>query len=245
MNRFSFCLIVMTAVLLFSLPAAEVRGQEEAAGMNPSRPPVIRTHGAAALTVEPDRAEIQIGVATEDPSAQTAAQNNAAQADAVLKSLHELLGRDADIKTAGYSIDPVYTRTRNGSPSITHYRAVNIILVKTDQIKRVGEIIDRASQAGANEMQGLQFSLKDEAAVQLKALEQASREARAKADAIASALGVKIKRILEVEEIEQGPRPFFRNRAFAGVAKEAAATPVEAGTLDIDAAVTLTVEVIR
>ena len=243
MNRCSFCLIVMMVVSLFSLPAAEVRGQEGWAGMDPSGPPVIRTHGEAVLTVEPDRAEIQIGVETEDSSAQVATQKNAARADAVLKALHELLGRDADIRTVGYSIHPVYSTPRDGRNILTHYKAANVIRVKTDQIKRVGEIIDRANKAGANTMGGLEFTLKDDAAVQLKALEQASQEARAKADAIASALGIKIKRILQVEETGEGPRPYPRNRGFSSLSMAAEATPVEAGTLDIQAAVTLTVEV--
>jgi uncharacterized protein YggE len=206
---------------------------------------VIRTQGDAVLTVEPDLAEIQIGVQTEDPSAQVAAQKNAERADAVLKALRELLGRDADIKTVGYSVHPVYSAPRDGKNVLSGYSATNMIRVKTDRIKRVGEIIDRANKAGANITGGLQFTIKDDAAMRLMALAQASREARAKADAIASALGIKIKRIVEAEEIEQGPRPFPRGRGFAGVAMEAAPTPVEAGTIEIQAAVALTAEVSR
>lgn len=241
MNRFASCLIGMIMIFFCGLPAAEVRGQEGQGGMNPSGPPVIRTHGEAVLTVEPDQAEIQIGVETEDPSAQAAAQKNAARADAVLKALHELLGRDAEIKTVGYSINPVYSTSRDGNMTISHYKATNMLHVKTDQIKRVGEIIDRANKAGANTIHALDFSLKEDAAVQLKALDLASRDARAKADAIASALGVKIKRILQVEET--GPPRSIRNRGIAQFAMSAKATPVEAGTLDIQASVALTVEV--
>jgi uncharacterized protein YggE len=207
--------------------------------------PVIRTQGDAVLTAEPDLAEIQIGVQTEDPSAQVAAQKNAERADAVLKALREFLGRDADIRTVAYSLNPVYPVPRDGKSGAVRYTATNMLRVKTDQLKRVGEVIDRANKAGANISGGLQFRIKDDAAMRLKALEQASREARAKADAIASALGIKVKRILEVEEIEQGPRPFPRNRAFAGVAMEAAPTPIEAGTLEIQAAVALTAELTR
>jgi uncharacterized protein YggE len=243
MTRFASGLLMMIMIFFSGLPAAEVRGQEGQAGMNPSGPPVIRTHGEAVLTVEPDLAEIQIGVETEDPSAQVAAQKNAARADAVLKALHDLLGRDAEIKSVGYSINPVYSTSRDGKITISPYKATNIIHLKTDQIKRVGEIIDRANKAGANTMGGLQFRIKDDAAVQLKALEKASREARAKADAIASALGIKIKRILQVEETGEGTRPYPRNRGFSSVAMAAPPTPVEAGTLDILASVTLTVEV--
>jgi len=242
MNRYSFYLTASVMIFFFSPWTFEVLGQDKT---NSAGPPVIRTLGDAVLTVEPDLAEIQIGVQTEDPSAQVAGQKNAERADAVLKTLRELLGRDADVKTVGYSLNPVYSVPRDGISTISRYAAINIIRVKTDQIKRVGEIIDRANKAGANITGGLQFTIKDDPAMRLMALAQASREARAKADAIASALGMKIKRILEVEEIEQGPRPFPRSRGFAGVAAAAAPTPIEPGTLEIQAAVALTAEVSR
>lgn len=244
MHRLSFYLLAMILISFFGAPAAGARAQDKQDMMNPSGPPVIRTQGEAVLTVEPDLAEIQIGVETDDPSAQTAVEKNALQAEAVLKALRELLGRDADIKTIGFSITPVYSMPRDGKRTITRYSARNTLFVRTDRIKRVGEIIDRANKAGANTMGGLQFTIKDDAAVQLKALELASRDARAKADAIASALGVKIRRILRVEQTGPGFRPYARNRGLAASAQSvAAATPVESGTLEIRASVTMVVEV--
>jgi uncharacterized protein len=244
MNRLSFFCLAMILIVLFAFRTANGLGQEPQGTSDSSGPPVIRTLGEAVLTVEPDLAEIQVGVETEDPSAQTAAEKNAARSDAVLKALRELLGRDADIKTIGYWITPVYSTPRNGKTTLSHYKAVNTLFVRTDRIKRMGEIIDRANKAGANTTGGLQFTIKDDAAVQLKALERASRDARAKAEAIASALGIKIKRVLEVREIGQGLRPYARNRGLGAFPQSAAAaTPVEAGTLDIRASVTMTVEV--
>jgi uncharacterized protein YggE len=233
MNRSLLITIGMIATLI---PAADIFGQNTA---NLPSPPVIRTQGEAVLTVEPNQAEILLGVETEDTSAKLAAQNNANRGEAVLKALYEFLGRDADIRTVGYTVAPVYSNTRDGKNTITHYRATNTIRIKTDRLKQVGDIIDRANKAGANTVGSLQFTVKDDAAVRQKALEQASREARLKADAIAAALGLKIKRILEVEETGRGPRPMLRSRSFA----EAAATPIEAGTLDIEAAVALTAEI--
>jgi uncharacterized protein YggE len=230
MNRILLSMIVWVVIVAAT---ADVFGQ------NTPSSPVIRTQGEAVLPAEPNVAEIQIGVETEDPSAKTAAQNNGGRADAVLKALHEFLGADADIKTAGYSVVPVYSTPRDGKNTITHYRATNTIRIRTDRIKQVGDIIDRANKAGANMVNSLQFTVKEDSMIKLKALEQASRDARVKADAIASALGLKIKRILEVEEVERGPRPMIKNRSFA----EAASTPIEAGTLDIEAAVMLTAEI--
>ena len=107
-------------VILFAHPwgpwTADVWGQEE---VHPDSLAVIRVHGEATITVEPDLAELNVGVETEGPTAKVAAQRNAERQEAVLKALRELLGRDADIKTVGYSVSPVYHHSRDGKR--THY----------------------------------------------------------------------------------------------------------------------------
>jgi uncharacterized protein YggE len=83
--------------------------------------------------------------------------------------------------------------------------------------------------------------LKDEQAARTQALREAALKARAKADALASALGLKIQRVLFVEESAQSaPIPIY---ARAAMEASVAQTPVEPGTIDVRATVTLTVEV--
>jgi len=233
---FFLCLII------FAHPwgpwVSDVWGQE---GVHPDSRAVIRVRGEATITVEPNLAELNVGVETEGPTAKVAAQRNAERQEAVLKTLRELLGHDADIKTIGYSINPVYHHPRDGKRSITGYKVANTIRIRTEDLTRVGDIIDRAYQAGANTTRGLHFMLKDDTAVQLEALGLASQEARTKAKAMASALGIKIKRIIRAEETSPRARPLTSR--FAMAAKTGARTPVEPGTLEVHASVTLTVEV--
>jgi uncharacterized protein YggE len=110
-------------------------------------------------------------------------------------------------------------------------------------LSQVGKVIDLATESGANSIQALRFTLKDETSSRTQALREASTKARLKAEAIASALGLKIQRILHVEEGVQVPRPMVEYADMAAVRAQSAPTPIESGSIDLRATVTLTVEV--
>ena len=226
------------ALLLFLiLFAAQVAAQDSAVRM----PPSIQTSGEAVVMVKPDRAQIDIGVVTQAENSQTAVAQNARQLEATLTRLRQQLGNNADIKTISYTVNPVYRYPQNGGePTITGYTATNVVRVTLDDLTQVGKTIDAATQAGANRVQNLQFTLKDERPVQAQALREAAVRARAKADALASALNLQIVGILSVAESSPSYVP-VRDVALARA--EAASTPIEAGTIEVRAVVTLTVEV--
>jgi len=204
--------------------------------------PSIRVTGEATIAAKPDQAEINIGVVTQALTAQAAAAQNAQKQDAVIAELRKALGDGAEIKTVGYSLSPTYRYPKEGGqPTITGYTASNIVQVKLSNLAQVGTVIDLATQSGANNIQALRFTLKDESAPRTQALGEAAVRARAKSQAIASALGLRIVRVLHVEEGAQVAPP-VGGRAFAEMAV-AAPTPVEPGTIDVRAIVTLTVEV--
>lgn len=233
----------LSAVQLFTfatlmLPWSLAQGQEaHAAG---PRPPSIRTLGEATVSAKPDRAVLDIGVITQAENAQAAGSQNAAQVSAVLARLRSL-GPAAELKTVSYSISPNYRYPKEGGqPSIAGYNASNTVELATSDLTLVAKAIDLATQSGANNIQRLQFQLKDDQAVRAQALRQAAAQARNSAEALASALGLKIVRVLSVEENSEAGRPQpIRPMA----AMKAASTPVESGAIDVSAAVTLTVQV--
>jgi uncharacterized protein YggE len=190
--------------------------------------------------VPPDQARIDIGVVTQATSAQTAVSQNATQLQSVLDRLHALLGTSADIHTAGYSVSPNYQYPRDGGqPTITGYTATNIVQVTTSDLKNLGKVIDVSSASGANRIQSLQFTLKNESAARAQALKQAAAEARTNADAMASALGLKLGRVLQIEQgTPEVVRPMMREMAMAAAAPP---TPVQPGNVQVHATVTLTV----
>ena len=231
---------------LLALAAMGVLHAEALAQASPDKPirPTIRVSGEATVTAKPDQAEIAIGVVTQAATGQAAATQNAQKQDAVLSELRKTLGAAADIKTISYSLSPNYRYPKEGGqPTISGYTASNVVQIKTSDLAQVGKVIDLATQSGANTIQSLRFTLKDEQAVRSQALREAAIKARAKAEALASALGLKIVRVLNVDEGGQPIRPVYEAAESMRAAGVAAQTPVEPGTIDVRATVTLTFEI--
>jgi uncharacterized protein len=231
-------LLILTFLVLFqNLTLAQESPEKQTR-------PSIRAMGEATIMVRPDQAQIVIGVVTQSQNAQSAAAQNAQKLDAVINTLRKILGTEAEIKTMGYSLNPIRNYPKEGGePKITGYQAVNLVRVKTEDLTRVGAIIDAAAQSGANEIQSLQFTLKDEKAARLTALKDAAASAKAQVEAIASALNLKIVRVLSAEEGGGVVRPLYAEAAMAERSQVSAPTPVEPGTIEIRATVTLTVEI--
>ncbi len=204
-------------------------------------PPVIRVSGEATLQVEPDRAQIEFGVISEAPSAERAAADSAEKLAATIAALRRVLGSEGRIETRGYSLSPRYRHVpKSGQRELVGYSASNVVAITTDDLDAVGPLIDAATAQGANTIQQLRFTLKDESAVRLRALRRAAEAARAKADAIAAALELEVVRVISVEEGASPGRPVVRAR-FAQ-AREGA-TPIEAASVEVRATVQLVVEV--
>jgi hypothetical protein len=206
----------------------------------------IRVTGDAKVTARPDRVQIDVGVTTRATHSQEAAQQNARDVDAMLAAVRKSAGPTAVLKTISYSLNPNYQYHPNGAePTLTGYTAANVVQVTLDDLAKIGSVIDSAAQSGANHVQGIQFTLRDQDAVRAEALREAALRARAEAEVLAGALGLKVVRVLSVEELSPRVMPV---RPYMGAPRVAAAmaevaTPVEAGTLDVTADVTLTVEV--
>jgi uncharacterized protein YggE len=209
------------------------------------RVPSITVNGEAMISAEPDQAQIDIGVVTQARSAPEASKENAERLSRVLAEVKKLLGKSDEVKTSGYSLTPNYRYPQGGKPEIVGYTASNTVRIKTNTLDLVGRLIDGAMQAGANNVNRLVFTLKDEQGAQLEALRQASAKAKSKAEAVAASLGLKIVRIAAINEGERTIQPIYRQAMAArGEALAAQApTPVEPGTVDVRSTVSLTAEV--
>jgi uncharacterized protein YggE len=231
---------LVAVVLACAVAASPLRAQQTPLSPLSS----IRVTGDAKVTARPDRVQIDIGVTTRAAQSQEAASQNARQVDAVLAAMRKATPA-AVLKTISYSLNPTYQYHSNGEePTITGYSAVNVVQVTLDDLAKIGTVIDSATLAGANHVQGIQFTLRDQDAVRAEALRQAATRARAEAEVLAAALGLKVLRVLSVEE--NSPRVMPVHIAMAApraVASGAVTTPMEAGTLDVTADVSLTVEV--
>lgn len=224
-------------LLLLAVAAAPLAAQR---GPRFERPSVIRASGEGVVRIAPNQATITIGVVTQAKTAEEASGANARQVEAALEKLKLQLGDDARYETSGYSIRPDRRDPRSGSgPEIVSFTASNSIQVTIDDVEQVGAALDSAAAAGANQIHGIEFGLKDDTAARRQAMTLAAREARANIDTLAEALGVQVSRIASIEEGESS-----RNRPmmFAAAMERAGGTPVEAGEVEVRATVTVTAE---
>jgi uncharacterized protein YggE len=233
---------IIAAVIAFFLPVF-AHAQPMQLEVSP-RTPSITVTAEALVSVEPDQAEIDIGVVAEAKTAAQAAKDNAAKLAAVVVEVKKLLKPGDQTKTVGYSVTPTYRTPgrEGGKPEIVGYTATNIVQVKMAGIQDVGRLIDAATAAGANRIQRLVFTLKDQDAAQREALRNATVKAKQKAEDVAKAAGVKAVRIMSITENERSFQPLARAE-FSMAAREQAPTPIESGTVQIRSSVTLIMEV--
>jgi len=198
--------------------------------------------GDSIVQAQPDTAILTVSVVTQGRRALDAQQDNANKSDAVVHALKAAAGAGAEVKTNGYSLQPIRVYKEGQPPLITGYEARNSVTVVMSDLTKVGAVIDATAQAGANDVAGISFTLRKDRPARDQALAEATREAMSKAQVIANALGGRVVRIVEVqEEGVQEPRPIYANQVQTRAM--VASTPVEVGTLDITSRVQLIAEV--
>lgn len=205
----------------------------------------VMVAGDSIVQAQPDTAIITIAVVVQNKSAIQAQQENAARTDAVVRALKAAAGVGAEVKTSGYSVQPQRVYRENQPPTITGYEARNVVTVTLSDLTKVGSVIDAAAQAGANDVSGIAFTLRQDRQARDRALSEATQAAVSKAKVIAQALGGRVVRIVEVQEEgfqQRPPVPIYQTETF--MAKRAdVATPIEVGSLDITSKVQLIAEV--
>ena len=229
--------IMAIAIWLALAPSAAAQTPPPA-----SEGPVVVTSGEATVKRVPDRAWVLITAESRARSPREAQKLNADAMSTVVQKLKGAgLAADA-LQTRGYDLQPEYDFA-NGRQTLRGYLARNSVEVRVDDLPRVGEIVDLAVTAGATSVGSVRFDLKDKASAEREALRLAVEDARRRADAAAGGAGLKIERIVRIEEQRVSstppPRPVvMAMRADAGQA--AGEPPIEAGELELRAAVTLT-----
>lgn len=203
---------------------------------------VVRAAGEATLSVKPDQLQINIGVTTQGATAQEAAALNAARMDALLAKLTPALGAGGETRTINYSITPNYRYATGQPPELIGFTATNTVEAATPNLSLAGSIVDAASQAGATNISGLRFSLKDDEPVRAQALSAAARQARTHAESIAAGLGARLGAALSAQEgAAYAPLP-LETRDLAAASP---ATPIESGFVHVRATVTVDFELIQ
>jgi uncharacterized protein YggE len=227
----------VAAVAVLALLAAALAGglRPEAAEGVEADGQTIAVNGTGTVLVVPDRAEVSFGVESRGRTAREALAANAIEMRRLLDALHEAGVDRRNLRTEHLSLMPVYDAKGR---EIVAYVASNTAGAEVD-LAGAGAVIDAAVEAGANHVYGPTMSRADESDLYRRALRAALADARRKAEALAAAGAFSVGRIVSVAETGVAPPP--EPVAVAErVTLAADATPIEPGTSELVATVTVT-----
>jgi uncharacterized protein len=208
-------------------------------------PSAISVTGEGTLSVRPDLAQIDAGVASDAKTAREASEANNAAMAKVLAALKRTGIEDKDYQTSRLSLQPQYAPNRpnaSGVPGpspIVGYRAANRVTIKVRDVAKIASVIDTLVTAGANDIGNINFTVTQASKLLDEAREKAVTDARRKAEIYAKAAGVTLGAPLSISE-EGAPVPMFRAKTLAMAPMESRAPPVAQGeeTLSVTVSVT-------
>lgn len=227
-------------IVLLSLPMSALAQQGPG-----RRPPAVIATGTAEVFAAPDRATVRLGVQEQAQTADAAQKAVNEKMNRILKDLRKLGVPEGRIRTARAELFPVYAypQNRGGTPELTGFRASNSVAVTLDLAGKgpaVGAVIDTGIRSGANSVEGIAFTLADDTKQRAEALQKAAKNARQKAESIATALGVQLGELIAAGEAGGGaggpPRPMMRSMALEA-SDASQATAIEPGLVRVEASV--------
>jgi len=206
-------------------------------------PPVLIVSGNAQAEATPDEATVRLGFVRQEPTAQAAQDQANRVGQAILTEIAKLGIPATQIRTSRLTLIPIYApgprSDSRDAPRIVSYSASNQVSVELTNLSQIGPVIDSGLRAGANQVDGVQFRLKDDLPVREQALKKAVAEARRKAETMAEALNVRLLGVQEVTESGSSIMPRGEVGGFAMAAREVAPTPVSPGQIEVNVTVSV------
>jgi len=234
--------------MLWLLPASLVHGDVHA-----SDAAKLTVRGEARLMIAPDTVSVILGVSTESAKAKKAIADNNTTMNKVMRALDVLGLSDAEYQTQQFRVQPIWTSRPKGAastwaPNIASYRVSNTLRITTQQLEIVGELIGAATEAGANQVNSIQFSLSNSREYRSQAIAAAMANAKADAQTLADASGDRIKRTLSLNlnnaeaSVAQADVRQLKSRMMMDSMAEASPPPIDAGDITVRASVSVVYE---
>ena len=231
-------------VICLLLPVAAVAHDD------PTNKPAVTVTGHGQMSLAPDTAYVTLGLETTGRTVADAQRQNRLVLNKVVERLRALPIENERIQTASFTVLPPYkppqkrSEAAAGPPEIIGYIVSTTMTVEVRNLDRVGSVIEESLAAGANQFQGLHWTLRDEQQAKLEALKQAASKAREKAAALSEALKVKLTRLLSATEESHVVRPAPKMaRSMMAMEGSGGETPVFSGEIKVEATVILIYEI--
>jgi uncharacterized protein YggE len=198
---------MIAAVVCATMPARALDSQR------PSERSVVVV-GDGSVAVAPDHARIRSGVTTRGKTAREATDANSKAMAAVMAALVNAGVAQSDIRTARFTVQPVYV-TQQNEQKLSGFAVSNQLSVTIRQIDKVGETLDRLIAAGATDAGGVEFLHSDIAKALDQAREAAMADAKRKAVLYARAADLNLGDVNWITEDAGAPPPYPMLRAMA------------------------------
>ena len=200
----------------------------------------ITVVGTGRVSVQPDLAELRLGVSLSRQSVAEIREEAATLMSAILTAVQASGVDKQDIRTSLLSVQPRFAYHENEPPRPAGFEMANVVEITVRDLVGLAEVIDGALKAGATSMDSLEFRLADPGPAETEARRRAMAEARSRADVLADAAGLSISGVSSVVEDGgfQPPRPFDKRERM--MLASDVSTPVESGTIETAVRVTVT-----
>lgn len=210
----------------------------------------ISVSGQGKVTYTPDIADVDASLITKGIDPAKVQQDNDAKMAAVVSYLKQQGIQDKDIKTTSYSLYPEYQQGPNvtDTSKIVGYTLNQGVEFRARDISKVGAIVGGLSQAGANSVGGISFSLSDEKmeALSLQAKQQGIQKAETELAAMKSVLGFRTARLVSVGTSVIWPQPYqasYKTLGMGGGDASSVPAPIQAGTGEVTVPVSMTYDI--
>ena len=212
-------------------------------------PRYITVSGEGKVYITPDIALMELSVVNEGDDIAVIVQKNTERTNAVIDAIKKLGIEEKDIKTTQYNLAPRYEWIQDtGERVFKGYIMTQSIRVKVRDFTKIGEIINKTTAMGnVNLIGGLQFTLEDPEQAMGQARTQAIEKAKNKAGVIAIQSGLKLVKLVDVNE---GYYPYYYGAMYektaeglGGAGEVAPAPQIQPGQQEVSTTVTLTYRV--
>ena len=156
-------------------------------------PRTIAMTGHGEVRMAPDRASVSVGVQSTADTAAAALKANTEAINRIFARLKEAGIDDKFIQTTNFTVQPRYDYSNNSQPKLVGYDVSNMVSTTTDDLSRLGALLDALVETGSNQINGINFMVsKPSEALDVArklAVEDATRKASIYSDAASITLG--------------------------------------------------------
>ena len=206
-NVIAVLFIAILALALVGCNAAQAGGTAAPAAQSGSTAVAggVTVVGQGTAYGQPDQATVVVGVESFAATVAEATTQNQTTLDNVMAALAAAGIAAEDIQTTNYSLFAEQTYGENGPTGIAGYRVSNQVNVKIRDIALVGDVLAAVTEAGANSIYGVNFSVADPAALEAEARALAMQDAANRAASLAELGNVALGDITVISEVVGTP----------------------------------------